>query len=157
LSFLYLIAPFENGAPSCDSPVKIGITGNLPGRLRALQSGSPTPLRYAEVWDFTTEPTLARAIEQKILALYQEKILHGEWLDMLWWDLKVRCELAIATGCYEGFCSLGMSSEEAVEEVVSKLPFGINSRKWTEGPGASLNADANELIEGVLRRYAAAA
>lgn len=73
-TYLYVIGA-ENG------PVKIGITGNLTGRLSSIQTGCPF---QAIIW--FVKPIFSRDLaaehEAMIHRVYQEKRLAGEWFDI---------------------------------------------------------------------------
>ena len=73
-TYLYVIGA-ENG------PIKIGITGNLTGRLSSIQTGCPFP---AIIW--FVKPIFSRALaakhEQTIHMVYRERRLAGEWFDI---------------------------------------------------------------------------
>lgn len=56
-------------------PVKIGTTGDLAGRVRDLQAGSPVPLHV--MWQTRGGRTLERSLHQRF-ATYRK---YGEWFD----------------------------------------------------------------------------
>jgi hypothetical protein len=55
--------------------VKIGMTGNLPSRIRSLQTGTGHPIKVVQVWD---EPEAA-AVEATMHAALEPYRLMGEW------------------------------------------------------------------------------
>lgn len=65
---------------------KIGITDNLPRRLRQIQTGNDKPLSLIGYIEYDTR-TEARTEERRIHKLWQTKRLAGEWFDLLETDL----------------------------------------------------------------------
>jgi hypothetical protein len=62
-------------------PVKIGITGNMPARLAAVQTGSPRRLHAAMVINIPNRE-IARTFESAFHSFYAGKRLQGEWFDI---------------------------------------------------------------------------
>lgn len=79
MSFVYLIASKINGA-ICP-PVKIGITRDLPARLRSLQTASPHPLIFYQAWDLSSfdGQKAAAYIEKSFAFAWKKYRLSGEW------------------------------------------------------------------------------
>lgn len=77
--YIYIVA-HANGETG-EKPVKVGITSNLDGRIRALQTGSYKKLTYA-----LTLATPCREIsaymESAFHSLQAHRRLEGEWFDV---------------------------------------------------------------------------
>ena len=73
-TYIYVIGRAEG-------PVKVGITADLFGRIRSLQTGCPFKLRllYASP---ATDRANALEHEQIFRDVYAEQRLEGEWFDM---------------------------------------------------------------------------
>lgn len=84
-SFLYFIQAINGG------PIKIGRTVDLTGRLKALQSSSPTPLVMLFALQETPSMT-ERSVHQKMARFHS----HGEWFnprpDLLAYIDGLRCK-----------------------------------------------------------------
>lgn len=74
--FVYIVAPV--GKPG---PCKVGISDNPDKRVASLSTGSPVPLRVAEVFSFSSRDAAA-AMEQRFHASYAAWRLNGEWFDI---------------------------------------------------------------------------
>lgn len=74
VTYVYVIGRSEG-------PVKVGITSDLIGRLRSMQTGSPFKLKllYAMPCESRND---AREHEQTFHAVYAENRLEGEWFNM---------------------------------------------------------------------------
>lgn len=79
--FLYLIATkARSGKPT--GPIKVGVTSNLRSRLQMLQTGSPRPLAFYAVWDFSECDGCARYLESAFLSCQKKHRLSGEWFGL---------------------------------------------------------------------------
>jgi hypothetical protein len=74
--FVYIVAPVGR-----DSPCKVGISDDPHKRAASLSTGSPVPLRVAEVYSFSTR-SAAASMEQQFHASYSAWRLNGEWFDI---------------------------------------------------------------------------
>lgn len=79
-TYVYVIA-HKGDDGSFSSPVKVGITRALEGRVSTLQTGNPK--RLGLVFGFVA-PTadIARALEASFHQIAKKKRLNGEWFDM---------------------------------------------------------------------------
>lgn len=82
-----------------DGPVKIGITYELGGRLRALRTSCPFPIEIIHAERMPSR-SKARRMETVIHAVYREKRLCGEWFsidaDQAWEAIDTAVETARA-------------------------------------------------------------
>jgi hypothetical protein len=77
--FLYVIGTFRSG--ELHAPVKVGISGNVGSRLKAIQTGSATPLGLFASFSLPSR-RIALAAEQSFHAVLKQHRLTGEWFDM---------------------------------------------------------------------------
>lgn len=77
MAHLYLLCRVVDGKGR--GPCKIGTTKDISGRLRALQTGSPYPLKYYEIWD---EGPGAEKFEAMVHADLSSKRMVGEWFEI---------------------------------------------------------------------------
>lgn len=77
--FLYVIGTFRYGV--LHAPVKVGISGNVASRLKAIQTGSATPLGLFASFTLPSR-RIALNAEQAFHATLKDQRLSGEWFDM---------------------------------------------------------------------------
>lgn len=77
---MYLYLVYQNRSDGVGAPVKIGITSNLRTRLAGIQTGSPVPLRFYEVWDI--DGLVPRDVERLTHSMRKDKRLTGEWFNV---------------------------------------------------------------------------
>lgn len=76
---VYIVA-HANGSTG-EKPVKVGITSNLDGRLRALQTGSFRKLVYVMTLA-TPNREISSYMEAAFHSLQKDRRLEGEWFDI---------------------------------------------------------------------------
>ncbi len=69
---------FIRGGDKKHSPLKIGITGNIPKRIKQMQIGSPKKLRLQFAIIFENKK-IARNVERILHEMLVGKNIHGEW------------------------------------------------------------------------------
>jgi hypothetical protein len=77
VSYLYLICTMHADGPS--PPCKVGITNSPRQRLKTIQTGSPKPLLFYEVWSLHPERDLAKEMERLAHYMRRNDRLYGEW------------------------------------------------------------------------------
>jgi Meiotically up-regulated gene 113 len=77
--FIYVIAVAKPGQPP--GPVKIGITNNVPARLKGLQTACPYPL-YVVHQFAAPDRICAREIERAFHEVQKKHQTTGEWFDL---------------------------------------------------------------------------
>lgn len=101
--YIYGVAHEERSG--LDAPVKIGITGNLDGRLSAIRTGSPRRICLAFALNTRVKQT-ALVIEAAAHKHFSDRALEGEWFDV------TPLEVAIfLTGALEGYLMTGFAHE----------------------------------------------
>ncbi|MEL0099663.1 MAG: GIY-YIG nuclease family protein [Opitutae bacterium] len=75
MTYIYFISQMDT------AKTKVGITNNLPRRLRQIQTGNDKPLSLIGYIEYDTR-TEARIEERRIHKLWQTKRLAGEWFDL---------------------------------------------------------------------------
>lgn len=78
-SYVYVIAPVQDGWPI--SPVKVGITSALSGRLSSLQTGSSLPLICVQAFP-VPDREIALALEKAFHTVMDRFRMAGEWFDI---------------------------------------------------------------------------
>ena len=78
-TYLYVIA-HNPESEVFEKPIKVGITGSLEGRLRAIQNGNPRRIAYALTLAMPREA--AQYIERAFHTIQAEHRLSGEWFDI---------------------------------------------------------------------------
>lgn len=77
--FIYVISVTKLGIPL--APVKIGITSQVDGRLKALQTASPYPLSLVHTFTVPNKG-IAREIERAFHEVQKKHKTSGEWFDL---------------------------------------------------------------------------
>ena len=77
--YVYIIAHEESGGAV--GPVKVGVGGSPPKRLKALQTGNPKPLTLYYVLA-VPDRKIATSLEETFHALQKEHQLMGEWFNI---------------------------------------------------------------------------
>lgn len=80
MTYIYFISQMDT------EKTKVGITNNLPRRMRQIQTGNDKPLSLIGYIEYDTR-TEARAEERRIHKLWQTKRLAGEWFDLTETDI----------------------------------------------------------------------
>lgn len=78
-TYVYIIAPVDGDWPI--APVKVGITANLVGRLKSIQTGSPKRLSIVQAFPMPSRE-IAAGLEAAFHTVKKPYRTSGEWFDI---------------------------------------------------------------------------